>query len=176
MKKSKGSPACWSLSGIVLILTAVLFGQGCCPQRHIVTDSRTEQQEQITETERTDSQSVARQEVTQNRQTEGVTVTEIEIYDTTQPTDPETGTPPVKARVRQRHEQSGSSHQVKTTEAATTTETARDLLYDGGTLDEVTVTATREPSLWERIKKGAAWASALIVLAAAGWIIYKLKK
>ncbi len=103
-------------------------------------------------------------------------MTEIEIYDTTQPTDPETGTPPVKARVRQRHEQSGSSHQVETTEAATTTETARDLLYDGGMLDEVTVTATREPSLWERIKKGAAWASALIVLAVAGWIIYKLKK
>lgn len=142
----------------------------------MVTEGRTERQVEVTETERADSQSTARQEVILDRQTEGVTVTEIEIYDTTQPADPETGTPPVKARVRQRQDRSGSSRLVETTEAATATETTRDLNYDGGTLDEVTVIATRESSLWERIKSGAAWASALIVLTAAGWIIYKLKK
>ena len=46
----------------------------------------------------------------------------------------------------------------------------------GGELDEVTVTATKAPSLWERMKQGAAWAAAIMILAAAGWIIYKFKK
>ena len=47
---------------------------------------------------------------------------------------------------------------------------------DGGTLDEVTVTAIKAPSLWERLKEGAKWVVALMILAAAGWIIYKFKK
>lgn len=103
-------------------------------------------------------------------------MTEIEIYDTAQPKDPETGRPPVKARVRQRHDSSGSS---RTTEQSTATATASediDLDYYGGELDEVTVTATKAPSLWERMKQGAAWATAIMILAAAGWIVYKLKK
>ena len=157
-------------------MTAALFGQGCYPQREVVTDNRTEHQVEGTVTEHADSQSEARQEVILEQYTTGVTVTEIEIYDTTQPADSTTGTPPVKARVRQRHDQNGMSHWVEKTEAATATETARDLFFDGGTLEEVTVTATRKPSLWDRIKKGVARASALIVLAAVGWIIYKLKK
>lgn len=169
---------CWKGFGAVLILTAALSNTSCCSSRKAVEQTRVE----TAATVHAESQTAERQETTQSaqtirtEQTTGVTVTEIEIYDTTQPADPTTGTPPVKARVRQRHDQNGTSHQVEKTEAATATETTRDLSLDGGTLEEVTVTATREPSLWERIKKGVAWASALIVLAAVGWIIYKLKK
>lgn len=105
-----------------------------------------------------------------------MTVTEIEIYDTTRPKDPDTGLPPVKARVKQRHDQNVTS---LTTEQAATTATAESataLEYDGGELDEVTVRATKAPSLWECLKQGAAWASAIMILAAAGWIIFKIKK
>lgn len=103
-------------------------------------------------------------------------MTEIEIYDTTQPKDPETGRPPVKARVRQRYDQSGSSRTEEQTAATATTESDNALTYEGGELDEVTVTATKAPSLWERMKQGAAWATAIMILAAAGWIVYKIKK
>lgn len=107
---------------------------------------------------------------------EGVTVTEIEIYDTTQPKDPDTGLPPVKARVKQRHDQNGTSRTTEQAAAAATAESDSTLEYDGGELDEVTVTATKTPGLWERMKQGAAWASAIMILAAAGWIIFKIKK
>ena len=101
-------------------------------------------------------------------------MTDIEIYDTTQPKDPDTGRPPVKARVRQRHDSRGTS---QTTEQSTVTATASEdaaLEYFGGELDEVTVTATKVPSLWERMKQGAAWATAIMILAAAGWTVYKI--
>ena len=48
--------------------------------------------------------------------------------------------------------------------------------YEGGTLDEVTVTAEQTPSLWERMKQGAAWATAIMILAAAGYIILRRAK
>lgn len=114
--------------------------------------------------------------MTRTERTEGVTETEIEIYDTTQPKDPETGLPPVKARVKQRHDRNGTSRTVEQTAAAATAESDTSLEYEGGELDEVTVTATKAPSLWERMKQGAAWAAAIMILAAAGWIIYKIKK
>lgn len=103
-------------------------------------------------------------------------VTEIEIYDTTRPKDPDTGLPPVKARVKQRHDQNGTSRTTEQAAAIATTESDSTLEYDGGELDEVTVTATKTPGLWERMKQGAAWASAIMILAAAGWIIFKIKK
>ncbi len=105
-----------------------------------------------------------------------MTVTEIEIYDTAQPRDPDTGLPPVKARVKQRHDQNGTSRTVEQAAAAETTESDTALEYEGGELDEVTVTATKPPGLWERMKQGAAWAAAIMILAAAGWIIFKIKK
>ena len=112
--------------------------------------------------------------MTRMERTEGVTETEIEIYDTTQPKDPETGLPPVKARVKQRHGQNGTSRTVEQTSAAATAESDTSLEYVGGELDEVT--ATKAQSVWERMKQGAAWAAAIMILAAAGWIIYKIKK
>ena len=40
----------------------------------------------------------------------------------------------------------------------------------------MTVTAERAPSLWERLKQGTAWAVVIMILAAAGWIVYKIRK
>lgn len=130
----------------------------------------------MTATEHTESRSEEKHEMTRTETMEGVTVTEIEIYDTTQPKDPDTGLPPVKARVKQRHDQNGTSRTTEQAAATATTESDSTLEYDGGELDEVTVTATKTPGLWERMKQGAAWASAIMILAAAGWIIFKIKK
>lgn len=105
-----------------------------------------------------------------------MTETEIEIYDTARPKDPETGLPPVKARVRQRHDRSGTSRTTEQAAATATTESDTALAYEGGELDEVTVTAAKGPGLWERLKQAAAWAAAILIPAAAGWIIYKIRK
>lgn len=107
-----------------------------------------------------------------------MTETEIEVYDTTQPTDSTTGRPPVKARIRQRHRENGTSESRATEsgQSSTATEMESAATYQGGTLDEVTVTATKSPSLWERLKQGAAWAAAIMILAAAGYIILRRAK
>lgn len=102
-----------------------------------------------------------------------MTETEIEVYDTTQPKDPATGLPPVKARVKQRHDRNGTSRMVEQTASATTAGSDTAMEYEGGELEEVEVTATKAPSLWERMKQGAAWATAIMILAAAGWTVYK---
>ena len=155
------------------MLTAALSNTSCCSSRKAVEQSRTEATEALTATGHTESRNEEKRETTRTEKTEGITETEIEIYDTTQPKDPETGLPPVKARVKQRHDQNGTSRTVEQTAAAATDTT---LEYEGGELDEVTVTATKAPSLWERMKQGAAWATAIMILAAAGLIIYKFKK
>lgn len=105
-------------------------------------------------------------------------MTEVEIYDTTQPADPTTGKPPVKARIRQRHgEESQSRAELEETASGTTEATEEaEQTYEGGTLDEVTVTATKPPGLWERAKVASQVLAALTILAAAGWILYKIKK
>lgn len=158
------------------MLTAALSNTSCCSTRKAVKQSRTEATEELTATEHTESRNEEKRETTRAETTEGVTVTEIEIYDTGQPKDPDTGLPPVKARVKQRHDSRGKSLEVEQTAAASTTESDGALEYYGGELDEVEVTATKAPSLWERMKQGAAWAAAIMILAAAGWIIYKFKK
>lgn len=107
-----------------------------------------------------------------------MTVTEIEVYDTEKPPDPVTGERHLKARIRQTHGEESRSNETATMKAEGKTETTDEAkqTFDGGTLDEVTVTATKVPSFWERLKQGAAWAAAIMILAAAGWIIYKFKK
>lgn len=102
-------------------------------------------------------------------------MTEIEVYDTTQPTDSTTGRPPVKVRIRQRHREKDTEESLATEagQSSTATETESATTYQGGTLDEVTVTATKSPGLWERLKQGAVWATAIMILTAAGYIIYK---
>lgn len=155
------------------MLTAALSNTSCCSTRTEAVSQKTEAREAVTATGHTESRNAEKRETTRTDRTEGVTQTEIEVYDTTQPADPETGLPPVKARVKQRHDQNGTSRTVEQTAAAATAESDTALEYEGGELDEVTVTATKAPSLWERMKQGAAWAAAIMILAAAGWIIYK---
>jgi len=172
----RGSTRLWTAFGAVAILTAALSNTSCCSSRKGVEQSRTEATEALTAAEHTESRNEEKREMTRTERTEGVTETEIEIYDTTQPKDPETGLPPVKARVKQRHDQNGTSRTVEQTTAAATAESDTALEYEGGELDEVEVTATKAPSLWERAMVAFRVLAAIMILAAAGWMIYKLKK
>ena len=170
----------WSAFGVVVILTIALSNTSCCSHRKAVSESRTEAAEHVATTARTESREEQQHAATLATETEsrGATVTEVEIYDTARPAAPTTGKPPVKARIRQTHgEESRSRARLEETASGTAeaTEEAAQT-YEGGTLDEVTVTATRAPSLWERMKQGAAWATALMILAAAGWIFFKIRK
>lgn len=113
---------------------------------------------------------------TREETTEAVTVTDIEIYDTTAAPDPETGEYPVKARIRQRTDRTGKSHEAASYQAKENANATETQVYEGGELAEAVVIEQRPPSLWERIKKGVMWGVAVIILAVAGWIIYKLKK
>lgn len=158
------------------MLTIALSNSSCCSTRKATEASRTEATAQTAATVRTDDRTEEQRAATLETQTEGVTVTEIEVYDTEAAADPETGAHPVKARVRKRTDNKGTSKATEATERRETKAESLESATNGKTLDEVTVTASRPPSLWERIKQGAGWATALVILAAAGWIIYKLKK
>lgn len=176
----RGSTRLWSAFGAVVILTVALSNTSCCSTRKGVERSRTEATEELTATGHTESREEQQHAATLTTETEsrGTTETEVEIYDTTQPADPATGKPPVKARIRQTHgEESRTRAELEET-ASGTAEATEDAeqTYVGGTLDEVTVTAIKPRGLWERMKQGAAWATALTILAAAGWIFYKIKK
>lgn len=105
-------------------------------------------------------------------------MTEIEIYADPLPNDSAGTAPRLKARIRQRHGEAEQSLTAATAESRDTTRSTAEsaATYEGATLDEVTVTATKSPSLWERLKQGAAWAAAILILAAAGWLIIKLRK
>lgn len=105
-------------------------------------------------------------------------LTEIEIYADPLPTDSAGTAPRLKARIRQRHGEAEQSLTAATAESRDTTRSTAEsaATYEGATLDEVTVTATKAPSLWERLKQGAAWAAAVLILAAAGWVIIKIRK
>ena len=176
----RGSTRRWSAFGAVVILTIALSNTSCCSHRKAVSESRTETAAQVETKVRRCEAHTQDNAATLTTETEsrGTTVTEVEIYDTTQPADPATGKPPVKARIRQTHgEESRNRAQLEETASGRTEATEEaEQTYEGGTLDEVTVTATKPPGLWERMKQGAAWATALTILAAAGWIFYKIKK
>ena len=176
----KGLTLRWSAFGVVVILTAAQLNSSCCSHRKVAQQSRTEMAEHVTTSAKEHEERTQHQEATLTRQTgtRGLTVTEIEVYDTEIPPDPETGQRPLKARIRQKHGEESQSNETATMSAEDKTETTAEAeqTIDGGTLDEVTVTATKAPSLWERLKQGATWAAALMLLAAAVWIIYKLKR
>lgn len=170
----------WTAFGAVGILTVVLSNTSCCSTRKVAEQSRTEAAAQVETTVRRCEAHTQTHGATLTTETEslGTTVTEVEIYDTTQPADPATGNPPVKARIRQTHgEESRNRAELEETASGTTEATEEaEQTYEGGTLDEVTVTATKPPGLWERMKQGAAWATALTILAAAGWIFLRIAK
>ena len=158
------------------MLTAALSNTSCCSSRPKVGNLRTEATEALTAAEHAESRNEEKRETTRTERREGVTVTEIEIYDTRQPKDPDTGLPPVKARVKQRHDSRGESQEVEQRAAATTAESDRALKYEGGELEEAEVTATRAPGLFERAKVASQVLAAILILAGAGLIIIKIKK
>lgn len=129
-------------------------------------------------TEHTRSESGHAAILTRESERQGLTETEIEIYADPTPGDSAGSAPRLKARIRQRHGETEQSRSAAAEQTAGKTETNREAAatYEGATLDEVTVTATKSPSLWERLKHGAAWAAAILILAAAGWLIIKLRK
>ena len=176
----KGSTKLWSAFGVVVILTVALSNSSCCSHRKVAEQTRTETTEHVTTSAKEHEERTQHQEATLTRETEsrGVTVTEIEVYDTEKPPDPDTGERPLKARIRQTHGEENHSNESATMTAEDKTETTAEAeqTIDGGTIDEVTVTATKAPSLWERLKQGAAWVVAILILASAGWLIYKIKK
>lgn len=166
----------WNVFGVVLMLSAALLNMSCSSPRQVLKSERQETQIEETTTRQEETQTKQEQERTHEEAGEAVTVTEIEIYDTEAPTNPQTGEHPVKARIRQRTDRTGTSREVTTYRAEENTEAEETKVYSGGELSEAVVVAERPPSLWERIKKGVMWGVAAIILAAAGWIIYKLKK
>lgn len=129
---------------------------------------------------RTESRNEAEREatLTRERERQGVTLTEIEIYADPLPGDSAGTAPRLKARIRQRHGEAEQSRAAATAESRGAAESRAEAAatYEGATLDEVTVTATKAPSLWARLKQGAAWALAITILAAAGWVIIKIRK
>ena len=166
----------WNVFGVVLMLSAALLNTSCSSPRQVLKSERQQTQIEETTTRQEETQTKQEQERTHEEAGEAVTVTEIEIYDTEAPTNPQTGEHPVKARIRQRTDRTGTSREVTTYRAEENTEAEETKVYSGGELSEAVVVAERPPSLWERIKKGVMWGVAAIILAAAGWIIYKLKK
>ena len=176
----KGLTLRWSVSGAVVILTAALSSSSCCSHRKVAEQTRTETAAHVTTGAKEREERTRHQEGTLRveRLDTQITVTEIEVYDTEKPADPETGQWPLKARIRQRHGEESRSNETATMSAGDKTETRAEAeqTIDGGTLEEVTVTATKAPGVWERLKQGAAWVMAILIAAAAGGIVYKLKK
>lgn len=171
--KSTALKRCWSLFGGVLILSIALLNAGCCSHRKTVKETRSEATEQLQAGSLTESRSESEHAAILTNRTErqGETVTEIEVYDTNQPTDSTTGLPPVKARIRQRHRENGAeeSRASEAGHSSTTTEAESAATYQGITLDEETETTTKSPG--ER-----AWAGVIILIIVIIFIIQIKRK
>ena len=177
----KGSTLYWSAFGAVVILMVALSNSSCCSHRKVAERTREETVEHLTTSAKGCEVHTQHQEATLTREirNRGTTVTEIEVYDTEKQPDPETGQRPLKAKIRQKHGEESQSNETATMSAEDKTETTAEAeqTFDGGTLDEVTVTGrSPAPNFWERVKQGAAWSVAIMILTAAVWIIYKIKK
>lgn len=176
----KGSTLYSSAFGAVGILIVALSSSSCCSPRKVAEHTRTETVEHVTTSAKGNEVHTRHQEATLTRETQsrGATVTEIEIYDTEKQPDPGTGQRPLKVKIRKTHGEEHLSNEAAdiTTEDKTETATESEQTIDGGTLDEVMVSAIPLPSLWERLKQGATWVIAIMILTVAMWIIYKLKK
>ena len=177
----KGSTLYWSAFGVVVILIVALSNSSCCSHRKVTERTREETVEHVTTNAKGCEVHTQHQEATLTRETRnrGTTVTEIEFYDTEKQPDPGTGQRPLKAKIRQTHGEEHLSNEAADFSAEDKTETATESVQtiDGGTLAEVTVTGrSPAPNFLERLKQGAAWAVAIMILTAALWIIYKLKR
>lgn len=166
----------WNVFGAVLMLSAALSNTSCSSTRQVSETTRQETRIEETATRQEEKQTRQEQTQTSEETTDAVTVTEIEIYDTEAAPDPTTGARPVKTRIRQRTDRTGTSREVTEHHTEESTQVKEAQTYDGGELSEAVVVAERKQTLWERIKKGVMWGAALTVLVLAGGIIYKLKK
>lgn len=166
----------WSAFGDALILSVALLNTSCSSTRQVVENAKQETRIEESTTRTEETQAWQEQAQTREESGEAVTVTEVEIYDTEAAPDPTTGERPVKARIRQRSDRTGTSREVMTYHAEENTETEGTKIYSGGELSESVVIAERPPGFRERIKNGIIWGVATIILAVAGWITYKLKK
>lgn len=154
---------------IYLIAAISLLLAGCSTTRkatatiHTVSAETTETQ-RIKQTERETTQTIARQ-----ADTDIIVTTTIDEYDTTQPTDPATGTPPLKRR-----ETTTAQTRAKETTTAETTTTQRETVAEE-TKAEVHTDATQkiteetEPAqsrgwLWFKIGLVVAFVIAGVVL------------
>ena len=81
----------WNVFGAVLMLSAALLNTSCSSQRQVLKSTKVETQVEETTTRQEETQSVQEQEQTHEEAVEAVTVTEIEIYDTKAPANPQTG-------------------------------------------------------------------------------------
>ena len=162
------------------MLTVALSNTSCCPHRPESGRQTSEVTEQMSATLQSESQSEEQHAatLTVERLDTRSTETEIEIYDTTQPSDSATGRPPVRARIRQRHSEKGTeeSRATETVQSSATAETESATSGQVRKLDKMSVVSSRPAGLRERLGQGAAWAAAVIILAAAGWMVYKHKK
>lgn len=166
----------WSAFGAVLMWTVALSNTSCSSYRQVEHTTREEKQTE-TETTREEVKQEQQEQIKAREETdESVTVTEIEIYDTDREPDPTTGALPVKARIKQRTDRTGTAREVEELRKQETTDLTEKQVYSGGKLSEAVVVAEKPASLWERMKKGVMWGAALTVLAAALWIFVKLKK
>lgn len=158
------------------MLTPAPLNTSCCAHRDAVAATRTETVGSDRSEARESSAVHIQSEETLTGQTEGQTRTEIEIYDTDKPTDPKTGSHPVKARVKQWRDERGSVTATGQTRTDSENASSSEQEHKAATQDEAKVREPKPPSLWERIKSALGVVGAAVILAAAGWIIYKLKK
>lgn len=182
--KSTALKRCWSLFGGVLILSIALLNASCCSHRATVKEQQTASSEQRTQerdSTRSDTRTHTAHEatLTQASERQEVTVTEIEIFAPELPPD-STGAPRLKARIRQRHGETEKSraeaNEAEQSNAEATTESGHDLTAESRSDTKTSSREEKAPSLWDKIKQGAAWAAALLILTAAAVIIYKIIK
>lgn len=110
----------------------------------------------------------------------GITLTEIEYYDTQQPADSASGTRPLKARLRQRHEQQGIASRIAEISGEKQAElretTSSELSMASKATARMEQESSKGPGAGALLKHIIARATGIIILAAACMIIYRLKK
>lgn len=181
----------------VLILSTALWSTSCAAPKKAVseqhTELRTEQLQTATaQTHREDSTAIKAERIlnewltawlqmveSREEATERVT----EIYDTSQPTDSVTGTPPLMSRIRERHEATSRSESRAMAEAAksdstaaTGTSTATLAKTTEARIETETAGETRTESREEKGRgKSLVWVSVALSLLAVAVIAIVIK-
>lgn len=172
---SKGSIRRWSASGAVLMWTIALFAMSCSANRKMMTDNQQRKQTMQTHEAAGESSTEVRHETTLKETMVGTTMTEIDIYDTSLPTDSATGHPPLKATVRQRHDH----HTITRQETAEEVKDRAVEVQTNDTSETIDTETTHEEEVgrgwWQRVKYWAGAVAGAIALAVTGIIIRNKK-